>query len=75
MTNMFADRFRSIVYFHLFIVSMTNACHGPYVTASTLEALHQDIHLVRPLPVDCGGLSCQFYLSAQSALGAHGPIR
>ncbi|CAF0778127.1 unnamed protein product [Adineta ricciae] len=52
----------------------TAACYGPYVTASSIEALHEDIHLVQPLPVDCGRLSCDFYLSSSSALGSHGPL-
>lgn len=53
----------------------TAACYGPYVTASSIEALNQDVHLVEPLPVDCGGLSCEFYLRPGSALGSHGPLR
>lgn len=57
------------------MVVSNDPCPGPYVTASSLEALHEDIHLVRPLPVDCGGLPCAFYLSDHSALGSHGPIR
>jgi hypothetical protein len=55
--------------------SSTKTCYGPYVTASSLEELHQDIHLVQPLPIDCGRLSCEFYLSRSSALGLHGPLR
>jgi hypothetical protein len=57
------------------IASASDACFGPYVTASTLEDLHQDVHLVRPLPVDCGGLTCESYLAASSALGSNGPLR
>jgi len=57
------------------ISSTTKTCYGPYVTASSLEELHQDIHLVRPLPINCGGLSCEFYLSPFSALGYNGPLR
>ncbi|CAF0922888.1 unnamed protein product [Rotaria sordida] len=56
------------------ISSTKKICYGPYVTASSLEDLHQDIHLVAPLPIDCGGLSCEFYLSPSSALGSHGPL-
>lgn len=58
-----------------YVAPTTKTCYGPYVTASSLEALNQDIHLVEPFPVDCGGLSCEFYLSPGSALGSHGPIR
>jgi hypothetical protein len=57
------------------ISSPTKICYGPYVTASSLEALHQDIRLVQPLPTNCGGLSCEFYLSPRSALGQRGPLR
>lgn len=70
-------------YIYLFIllvyfIAMSSAiktCYGPYMTASTLEELHQDIQAVRPLPVNCGGLPCKFYLSPYSALGSSGPIR
>ncbi|CAF0722604.1 unnamed protein product [Rotaria sp. Silwood1] len=69
-------------YFYLLILlinfiqisSTTKTCYGPYVTASSLEELHQDIHLVEPLPIHCGGLSCEFYLSPSSALGSNGPL-
>ena len=57
------------------ISSTTKTCYGPYVTASSLEELHQDIHLVQPLPTNCGRLSCKFYLSSSSALGQRGPLR
>ncbi len=57
------------------ISSTTKPCYGPYVTASSLEELHQDIHLVRPFPINCGGLLCDFYLSPFSALGLQGPLR
>jgi hypothetical protein len=69
-------------YFYLLILlinfiqisSTTKTCYGPYVTASSLEELRQDIRLVRPRPINCGGLSCEFYLSPLSALGSNGPL-
>ena len=50
-------------------------CYGPYVTASSLEELHQDIHLVQPLSNNCGSVPCEFYLNPTSVLGSHGPLR
>jgi hypothetical protein len=70
-------------YFYLLILSISciqisstdKTCYGPYVTASSLEELHQDVHLVQPLPIDCGRLPCEFYLNPTSALGSRGPLR
>lgn len=57
------------------IISTEKICYGPYVTASSLEDLRQNIRLVKPIPRNCGGLSCEFYLSPFSALGSNGPLR
>ncbi|CAF1101391.1 unnamed protein product [Adineta steineri] len=62
----------SINFLH--ISSSTKTCYGPYITASSIEALDQDLQLIQPLPIDCGRLSCEFYLSPSSALGSHGPL-
>jgi hypothetical protein len=72
-----------MVYMYLIILlinfiqisSTIETCYGPYVTASSLEELHQDIKLVEPLPTNCGRLSCEFYLSPRSTLGSRGPLR
>lgn len=71
------DSVENRIFFVLFqfsIVSQVTPCYGPYVSASSLESLHQNISLVEPFPIDCGGLSCSFYLSSTSALGSNGPL-
>ncbi|CAF3676844.1 unnamed protein product [Rotaria sp. Silwood1] len=73
MISRFLSLFVLVNFFH--ITSMAKTCHGPYVSGSSIEQLHEDMHLVRPRPMNCGGLaSCEFYLRPASALGTNGRI-